>query len=101
MGAFPRGAQFVYTYRMKHTTTAGTERHDTVRRAFPGVYWVAGIGWCGPDWAAAAARDQELRDEADQADAAVCPSCDGAGEVALDNESDDSMPCLTCGGGRR
>ena len=27
-----------------------------------------------------------------------CPGCDGAGDVALSNDSDDAMPCLTCGG---
>jgi hypothetical protein len=32
-----------------------------IRSEFPGVYFVAGIGWCGPQWQAAAARESELR----------------------------------------
>jgi len=28
----------------------------------------------------------------------ICPACGGGGEVALDNASEDAMPCPTCHG---
>jgi DnaJ-class molecular chaperone len=28
----------------------------------------------------------------------ICPNCDGAGTVALDNETDEGIPCPICGG---
>jgi hypothetical protein len=30
-----------------------------------------------------------------------CPNCDGCGTVALEDESDEGMPCSVCGGSGR
>ncbi len=32
-----------------------------VRAQFPGVEYIATVGWCGPDWKAATAFEQQLR----------------------------------------
>ena len=35
-----------------------------IRLEFPDAYYVAGVGWCGPDWEKAAAKEQNARDYA-------------------------------------
>lgn len=32
-----------------------------IRKEFPNVYHVIGVGWCGPQWQKATAREKELQ----------------------------------------
>ena len=35
---------------MKTTKSLGQRIHEQIKAAYPDVYLVAGVGYCGPDW---------------------------------------------------
>ncbi len=62
---------------MSNTNRLATRK--TLKREFPDAYFVANVGWCGPQWEAAAARETELKGQRCHFGECGAPRCTGCG----------------------